>query len=114
MLLNKFLNIVAFFHLGKRYLRTLQRDRNAMKSKRSEYYAQVWKDAAVQTGSTIEPLGNGIFKIANGGHSVLVFEQYTPLTDAVGYRLIVNKAIIYKLLAKIDVPMPRYTIRQCR
>ncbi len=108
MILNKFLDALAFFHLGQRYLRTLQTDRKAIKRNRVDYYAQAWKDAAAQTGSAIEAMGNGIFRITNGNHSVLVFEQYTPLTDAVGYRLIVNKAIIYKLLAEIDVPMPRY------
>jgi D-alanine-D-alanine ligase-like ATP-grasp enzyme len=108
MVLNKLFDVVAFFHLGQRYLRTLQRDRNAIKCNRAEYYARVWEDAAAQTGSTIELLGNGIFKITNNGHSVLVFEQYTPFTDFVGYQLVVNKAIIYKLLTKINVPIPRY------
>ena len=109
MVLNKLFDVVAFFHLGQRYLRTLQHDRNAIKCKRAEFYTRVWEDAATRTGSTIESLGDGIFKITNGGHSVLVFEQYTPFTEFVGYQLVVNKAIIYKLLTEINVPMPRYT-----
>lgn len=105
---NLFLDALSFLHLGQRYLRTLQADRKAIKRNRSEYYAQAWKDAAAQTGSTIEALGDGIFRITNGAHRVLVYEQYTPQVDAVGYRLIVNKAIINQLLTKIDVPIPRY------
>ncbi len=108
MIINKFLSAVSVFHLGRRYLRTLQADLKAIKRNRSEYYTQAWEDAAAQTGSTIESLGDGIFKITNNAHSVLVYEQYTPLVDSVGFRLIVNKAIVYKLLAKIEVPMPRY------
>jgi len=108
VILNKLLAIQATFHLGQRYLRTLKAERKAIKRNRADYYARAWEEAAIQTGSKIESLGDGIFKITNKSHSVLVYEQYSPLVDPVGYRLIVNKAIVYKLLAKIDVPMPRY------
>ena len=108
MILKKILQLLSVFHLGQRYLRTLQADRKAIQRNRSEYYAKAWEEAAAQTNSTIESLGDGIFRISNNTHSVLVYEQYTPFVDSVGYRLIVNKAISYKLLAKIDVPMPRY------
>jgi cyanophycin synthetase len=100
--------VLSVFYLGQRYLRTLQADRKAIRRNRSKYYTQAWEEAASQTGSTIESLGDGIFKITNNAKSVLVYEQYTPLVDSVGFRLIVNKAIVYKLLANINVPMPRY------
>ena len=108
MIINKFISALAVFHLGQRYLRTLNSDRKAIKRNRSEYYANAWKDAALQTGSSIDSLGDGIFKISKNNHSVLVYEQYTPLMDPVAFRLIVNKAIVYKLLAKTNVPIPRY------
>ena len=91
-----------------RYFRTQRADVQAIKRKKSEFYAQTWQYAAAQTGSTIELLGAGIFKITNGIRSIHVYEQYTQLVDSVTDRLIVNKAIIYKLLAKIDVPIPKY------
>lgn len=108
MLTKKYLDAVSFFNLGLRYLRTKQTDRKTIKRKRADYYAQAWKDAAAQTGSTIESLGTGIFKITKDGHSVFVHEQYTQLGDSVTDRLILNKAVIFNLLAEIDVPIPRY------
>lgn len=80
----------------------------AIKRIRADFYEQVWKAAAAQTASTLEPLGDGIFKITKGGKSLLVYQQYTQLGDAVADRLIANKRIIYELLAKIDAPIPRY------
>ena len=109
MLLEKYLNMLSMFNLGLRYLRTQRADVKAIKRNRAAFYTQTWEYAAAQTGSTIELLGAGIFKITNGGRNVLVYEQNTQLGDSVTDQLIGNKAIIFKLLAKIDVPIPRYT-----
>ena len=108
MIINKVLNVVSTLNLGRRFLRFHNPDIKAIKRNRAAFYAQAWENAAAQTGSTIEPLGRGIFRISNGSHSVQVFEQQTPLGNSVTDKLIVNKAIIYELLTKIDVPMPRY------
>jgi len=108
MIINNYLNLLSFFNLGKRYLRTQRADEQAIRRKKAEFYAQAWEDAAAQTGSTIESLGAGIFKITNGVHSILVYQQHTQLVDSVTERLIVDRAITNKLLAKINVPIPRY------
>ncbi len=110
MILSKFLSALSVFYLGQRYLRghRADPDKRTIRRHRSEFYAQAWEDAAAKTGSAIEPLSNGIFKITNSGKSFVVYQHYTPLIDAAVERLISNKVIINKLLGKMDVPIPRY------
>jgi cyanophycin synthetase len=95
-------------NLAKRYFRSQREDVRKIKRIKADFYERMWKDAAARTGSAIEPLGYGIFKITKNGKSLLVQQQYTQWGDAVTDRLIANKRIVYDLLAKIDVPMPRY------
>jgi len=110
VILNGFLNTLTIFNLGQRFLRGqwADPDKRAIKRHRSEFYAQAWEDAAAQTGSTIESLGEGIFRITNGGNGFVVYQHYTPLIDAAVERLILNKVITNKFLSKMDVPIPRY------
>ena len=91
MITNYYLKFLSIFNLGKKYFGRQRADIKAIRRKRAEFYAQAWKDAAAQTGSTIEALGGGFFKICNGSTCLMVFEQYTPLVDRVTERLIVDK-----------------------
>jgi cyanophycin synthetase len=110
VILNKYLDALSIFYLSQRYLKGqwANPDRRAIRRHRSDFYARAWEDAAVQTSSTIELLGNDIFKITNGGKNVVVCQHYTPLVDASIEKLILNKVITNKLLGKINVPIPRY------
>ncbi|MEM7343972.1 MAG: hypothetical protein AAF485_06995 [Chloroflexota bacterium] len=81
-----------------------------MKRNRAAFYAHAWKEAAAQTDSTIESLGAEIFEITKGEHTVRVYEQHTQLGDSVTNRLLEHKEIVYRLLSKIDVPIPRYIV----
>jgi cyanophycin synthetase len=94
--------------MGKRYFRAQRVDVQAIKKIKAQFYEQMWENAAAQMDSTIEPLGAGIFKITKGTSSLKVYQQFTQLGDSVTDRLIVNKQIIYKILAEIKVPIPRY------
>lgn len=110
VILNGLLNTLTILNLGQRFLRGqwADPDKRAIRRHRSEFYAKAWEGAAAQTGSTIELLGEGIFRITNGGSSFVVYQHYTPLIDAAVERLILNKVIINKFLGKMDVPIPRY------
>jgi glutathione synthase/RimK-type ligase-like ATP-grasp enzyme len=107
-LLDNLISILTIPNLAKRYFRSQREDVRKIKRIKADFYEQMWKDAAAQTGSTIEALGYGIFKITKNGKSLLVQQQYTQWGDAVTDRLIANKKIIYDLLSKIDAPLPRY------
>ena len=108
MVINTCLNLLTIYNFGRRYLRSKRADIKSIKRNRSEFYVEAWEYAAAMTGSTIESLGSGIFKITKGERSVLVCEQNTQLGDSVTDQLISNKAAIYRLLAKSGVPLPQY------
>lgn len=110
MILHKSLNALSIYYLSLRYLRGqwANPDRRIIKQHRSEFYANAWKDAAYQTGSDIESLDNGIFRISNGDVRFAVYQHYTPLIDPALERLILNKTIINKFLTNMNVPIPRY------
>lgn len=90
-------------------------DAKAMKRHRLAFYAGAWRDAANQTNSDILPLGNDIFEITNGGKRLWVCRQLSPFDDSVTLEVVGNKAIVYRLLERIDVPIPRhvaFTLRE--
>ena len=108
-MLKHLLNTLTIFNMGRRYFRAQRKDVQAIKRIKAQFYEQMWKTAASETNSTMESLGAGIFKIANGTRSIKVCQQYTShLGDTVTDRLILNKQIIFKILTKINVPIPRY------
>ena len=107
MIANCYIKIFSFVNLGRRYFRRQKSDLQAISRKRAKFYARAWEDAAAQTGSSIEALGSGFFRIFNGSNSILVFEQYTQLVDRVTERLIVDKSIANRLLSDMGVPTPK-------
>ena len=110
MIQKKFVNGLLIYYLILRYFRGqwANPDRRIIKQHRAEFYANAWKDAANQTGSDIEMLDDGIFRITNGDVSFAVYQHYTPLIDPALERLILNKIIINKFLTGMNVPIPRY------
>lgn len=107
-MLIKALNALTIYYLGRRFLRKRRSDVRAMDENRAKFYAQAWEFAAAQTGSTIVSLGADIFEISNGTRRVRVYLHYSPFEDSVTLRLAENKAIVYRLLAEANVPIPRY------
>lgn len=108
MLINKLINAFTIYNLGKRYFRAQRVDVLAIKRIKAQFYEQMWHQAAAQAEATIEPLGAGIFKITKGTASIKVYQQYPHCGDSVTDRFILNKKSIFKQLAKIKVPIPRY------
>lgn len=105
--MNPLLDVRSTVNLGRRFIRTKSRQRRAVRANRAAYYLEAWTDAALRTGSTIEPLGGGLFRISNAGRNVIVSEQLTPLNDAVTDRLIRNRDAVFRLFEKLNAPRPR-------
>lgn len=74
----------------------------------SEFYNQIWRDAAERLGATIEPLGHDIFEVRLGEARTRVLQNFTAIDSLVSYRVVRTKPVMYDLLARHGLPVPRH------
>lgn len=72
----------------------------------SDFYVDVWREAAAELGAGFEELADGIFKISHGGASTRVYCNYTPLDDPVTLRLALDKFLVHSILRSHGMPIP--------
>ena len=75
---------------------------------RSDFYAEVWRDAAARLGASIELLGNEILEIRLGGACTRVRQNTTAIDDPVTLSLAANKPLVYRLMAERGLRIPNY------
>jgi D-alanine-D-alanine ligase-like ATP-grasp enzyme len=72
------------------------------------FYAAVWREAASAVGATVEPLGHGAFEIRVGDLRTRVLRNSTAIDDVVTSTLVRTKPVVYGLLARHGLPVPRH------
>jgi cyanophycin synthetase len=72
------------------------------------FYEAVWREAASSVGATVQPLGNGAFEIRVGDVRTRVWRNATAMDDLVTHTLVRTKPIVYGLLARHGLPVPRH------
>jgi D-alanine-D-alanine ligase-like ATP-grasp enzyme len=82
----------------------------AMRAHRHRFYQQVWQDAVALTGATVIDLGDGFLEVDNGVNRVRVSGDISPLDNAATLRLAENKAVIYRMLSAMGVPVPTHQV----
>jgi D-alanine-D-alanine ligase-like ATP-grasp enzyme len=75
---------------------------------RSQFYNEMWRDAADHIGATVEALGNDILEIWLGQHRTRVRFNITSADDQVTVALAHNKVLTYQLLAQRNLSIPAY------
>jgi glutathione synthase/RimK-type ligase-like ATP-grasp enzyme len=75
---------------------------------RSQFYNEMWRDAADQIGATVEALGGDILDIRLGQNRTRVCFHMTALDDPVTIVLAHNKVLTYQLLAQRNLSIPAY------
>jgi glutathione synthase/RimK-type ligase-like ATP-grasp enzyme len=78
------------------------------RSHRSQFYQDVWCEAAGELGAKFEVLGKGIFKISCGGVSTRVHNNYTALDDPVTLRVALDKPLVHSILGSHGLPTPNH------
>ncbi len=78
------------------------------KSHRSQFYQDVWREAAGELGATFEVLDKELFKISRCGVSTRVHNNYTTLDDPVTLRVALDKALVHGILRSQCLPTPNY------
>jgi D-alanine-D-alanine ligase-like ATP-grasp enzyme len=78
------------------------------KSHRSQFYEDVWREAADELGATFEVSGREIFKISYGGISTRVHNNYTTLDDPITLRVALDKPLVHAMLRSHGLPTPNH------
>jgi hypothetical protein len=73
---------------------------------RSQFYADVWREAAGELGATFEVLDKELFKISRNGVSTRVHNNYTTLDDPVTLYVSLDKPLVHAILRSHRLPTP--------
>lgn len=75
---------------------------------RSNFYTNLWRDAASQLGASVEVLGNEILEIRLGQDYTRVQQNTTALDRAIDVAVAQYKPLVHRLLAKKHLRTPSY------
>src|SRR5438105_3888367 len=75
---------------------------------RSQFYVDLWCDAASQLGASIEQLGNEILEIRLGQGCTRVQQSTTVIDCALTVAVAQHKPLVHRLLAKRQLRTPAY------
>lgn len=77
-------------------------------SVRDAVYREIWTAAALRAEADCEEVGPGVLRLERDGASTFVKQQVTALDDPVTLELALDKAVVYRLLRGVDVPVPEH------
>src|SRR2546430_426127 len=72
---------------------------------RSEFYREVWREAANKIGASIRLLDDDVIEICRDEFRARVRQNETPLDDYVALRVANHKPLTYGLLAEAGLPI---------
>lgn len=73
-------------------------------------YREIWLDAARDLGAEATELGDGFMELRRGDTSVLVWNSWVPLDDAVTLRLAEDKILSRAKLEAAGLPVPEHAL----
>lgn len=81
---------------------------------RQEFYKTVWYDSASRLGARIDGLGDEVLEVTLGDARTRVRRNYTAVDDPVTLRVAGDKALVHRLLAEQDIPVPAHAVFSLR
>jgi glutathione synthase/RimK-type ligase-like ATP-grasp enzyme len=102
----RLLQLCGYAVRAKRMLGRAGEQSRQVKRYRSQFYEDVWREAAVELGAVFEDLGEGIFKIRHDGATARVHDNYTPLDDPVTLQIALDKPLVSSILRSHGLPTP--------
>ena len=100
------LQIYAYALRAIRLLGRMGAQSREAKRHRSQFYEDVWREAAGELGATVELLSKGILEISRGGVNTRVHQNYTPLDGPDTVRISRAKPIVRTMLRAHGLPTP--------
>ncbi len=86
--------------------RTLRRLGVPGRGARDAVYARIWSEGAAAAGAEFIDRGRGFYEVRRGDRRIPLFQQVTPIDDAVTLRLALEKPLVHELLADAGVAIP--------
>ncbi len=78
----------------------------ALGSRRTEFYEQVWRDAAEAMGGEVRRVHGSLLEVSVGDHRLLVQKNATSLNDPISSQLAMDKGLVRELLERRGIPVP--------
>jgi len=104
--ISKILELWGYAMRGRGILGRAGSQRLQARSYRSQFYKDVWREAAGEWGAEFEELDGGILNISLDGVSTRVYNNYTPLDDPVTLDIALDKILVHKILRSHGLPTP--------
>jgi cyanophycin synthetase len=104
----RLLKFLSYFVRAKNFLLRRKKHDGRVDRNLSAFYERVWREAAAHLGATIESLGYDHFEIRHAGKRIRVQQNYTGIDDLVSYRFARTKPVVYSLLERHGLPVPRH------
>lgn len=104
--ISRFLQLFGYSVRAKRLLGRAAAQSTQAKINRSKFYEDVWREAALDLGATVEAEGRGILKITLDDAVTRVHNNCTPLDDPVTLEVALDKLIVHKILRSHGLPTP--------
>lgn len=82
-------------------------ERRRFRAVRNRFYDQLWRDAAREIGAEIATLPGGLKQISRGNLRTFVDHSELMLDSAIISRLLLNKAVVFDLLAAKGLRIPQ-------
>jgi D-alanine-D-alanine ligase-like ATP-grasp enzyme len=80
------------------------------KERRSQFYEDVWAEAAASRNGAVQRLGRALLEISCGDLRLRTRNSLTSLDDPVTLRIAGDKALVYQLLEGRGVPVPAHLV----
>lgn len=80
------------------------------KRNRSEFYKDVWREAASELNANFQVIARGSFKISRGKVSTTIQNNYTTIDDPATSRVTLDKPLVHKMLHSHGLPTPNHDV----
>jgi len=107
-------NIVKFLRLLIRIRKFLGNGKtngeNVYVADRTGFYKKMWENASTKLGVRLETISDDFWQIRKESRKVRINNYKVPLDDPVTLSLAGEKALCYRLLSQVDIPIPEYAV----
>lgn len=93
---------------GARSIRVRSSHETLMTAHQTTWYRRMWERTAHAAGAKVEELGDGYLVIRKNGEETLVSGHRVMLDHPATIALALDKALVHRLVAAEDVPVPEY------
>jgi cyanophycin synthetase len=104
----RLLKLLSLFDRARAFVTRRNAGRREADSHLAAFYARTWKEAADAIGATLEDLGMGVYEIRLGEASTRVVQNSTSMDDLATFCITRSKSVIYGLLNRHGLRVPRY------